>query len=47
MLAYDTGSGIDYLGLVEARAPIGEKLDLRPFGASADALDLINTYVPY
>ena len=47
VFAYDTGSGIDYLGLVEARAPLTDKLDLRPFGASADALDLINTYVPY
>ena len=47
VFAYDTGSAIDYLSLVEARAPIAEKLDLRPFGASADALDLINTYVPY
>ena len=47
VLAYDTGSGIDYLGLVEARARVADTLDLRPFGASADALDVINTYVPY
>jgi hypothetical protein len=47
VLAYETGSSIDYLGFVEARAPIGETLDVRAFGQCADALDLVNTYVPY
>jgi hypothetical protein len=39
--------GADFLGMVEARAPLSEQLDLRPFGDCADALDLVNTYVPY
>jgi hypothetical protein len=47
VLAYDTGAGIDYLGFIEARAPIVATLDLKEFGAHADALDMINTYVPY
>ena len=46
VLAYDTGSGIDYLGFVEACASIGEELDVAAFGKCADALDLVNTYVP-
>ena len=47
VFAYDTGKGIDYLGMVEARAPIGAQLDLAAFGVRADALDLVNTYLPY
>jgi hypothetical protein len=47
VFAYDKGPGIDLLGFVEARAPLDLKLDLAPFGACADALDLVNTYVPY
>jgi hypothetical protein len=47
VLAYDTGSGIDYLGLVEARAPLADSLDLAAFGSHATALDLVNTYAPY
>ena len=47
VFAYDTGKGIDYLGMVEARAPIEARLDLAAFGAHADALDLVNTYAPY
>jgi len=40
--------GLDYLGLIEARAPFAAAaLDLASFGAAADALDLVNTYVPY
>ncbi|HYC15537.1 MAG TPA: hypothetical protein VEC75_14900 [Stellaceae bacterium] len=38
-------AGVDFLGLVEARAPL--KLDLESFGAAADALDLVNTYARY
>jgi hypothetical protein len=30
-----------------ARAPIDGTLDVGAFGACADALDLVNTYVPY
>lgn len=41
-------SGVDFLGLVEARAPLAPlQLDLRSFGAAADALDLVNTYARY
>ena len=47
VFAYDTGRGVDFLGMVEARAPIDAKLDLAAFGSHADALDLINTYAPY
>lgn len=47
VFAYDTGKGVDFLGMVEARAPIDAKLDLSAFGGHADALDLINTYAPY
>jgi hypothetical protein len=47
VFAYHTGKGVDFLGLVEARAPIDAKLDLAAFGGHADALDLINTYAPY
>jgi hypothetical protein len=47
VLANDTGSGVDYLGFVEARAPIVEKLDLGAFESTADAIDLVNTYAPY
>jgi hypothetical protein len=47
VLAYDTGAGIDFLGLVEVRAPLGERLDLEALGEVADTLDLVNTYYPY
>jgi hypothetical protein len=40
--------GLDFLGLVETRAPVPETtLDLPSFGGTADALDLVNTYAPY
>ena len=45
--AHDTGSAFDYLGFVEARGPLAERLDFTRFGAAADALDLVNTYAPY
>jgi hypothetical protein len=47
LLAYPTPSGIDYLGFVEARAPLGDQLDFQAFGAHSAALDLVNTYAPY
>lgn len=47
VLAYDTGSSFDYLGFVEARAPITATLDLKAFGTHAGALDMVNTYAPY
>jgi len=41
-------SGVDFLGLIEARAPLAPlQLDLESFGAAADALDLVNTYARY
>jgi hypothetical protein len=48
VFCYDTGaSGIDFLGFVEARAPISKPLDVSAFGDAADALDLVNTYALY
>ncbi len=48
VLAHDTGKdGIDYLGLVEARAPLSRKIDVAAFGTSADALDLSNVFANY
>jgi hypothetical protein len=47
VFAYDTGQGVDFLGMAELRAPIDARLDLAAFGAHADALDLVNTYAPY
>ena len=52
VLAYDNssdgkGGSFDYLGFVEAHAPITAPLDVKLFGAHADALDLVNTYAPY
>jgi len=47
VFAYDTGKGIDFLGMAELRAPVAHRLDLAAFGAHADALDLVNTYAPY
>jgi hypothetical protein len=39
--------GTDFLGVVEARAPLPETLDLAHFGAAADALDLVGSYSPF
>lgn len=47
VFAYDTGKGVDFLGMVEARGPIDAQLDLAAFGGHADALDMVNTYAPY
>lgn len=47
VLAHEDGAGVDFLGFVEARAPLGERLDLETLGEVADALDLVNTYVSY
>jgi hypothetical protein len=47
VFAYDTGKGVDFLGMAESRAPIDRKLDLAAFRGHADALDLVNTYAPY
>jgi hypothetical protein len=47
VFAYDSGKGIDVLGMAELRAPVAHKLDLAAFGGHADALDLVNTYAPY
>ena len=47
VFAYDTGAGVDFLGFVEARAPLSEALDLEAFGDCRNALDLVNTYTPY
>jgi hypothetical protein len=37
----------DVLGFVEARAPLPDALDLRAFGASAAAIDLVAPYAPF
>jgi len=47
VFAYDTGKGVDVLGMAEMRAPSAHQLDLAAFGGHADALDLVNTYAPY
>lgn len=47
VFAYDTGAGVDFLGFVEARAALGEALNLEAFGDCRNALDLVNTYTPY
>lgn len=47
VLAHDGGAGVDFLGLVEARAPLDDRLDLEALGEAADALDLVNTYASY
>ena len=48
VLAFDTGTGgIDYLALVEMRAPPGAALDLKALGVHAKTLDLVNSYAPY
>lgn len=47
VFACPTGATTDFLGLLEARAPLGEQLDLDALGDIADALDLVNTYSPY
>ncbi len=45
--AYETGSGVDFLGLVEARSDFGEAIDFEPFGEYRNALDMINVYARY
>ena len=47
LFAYDTGKGVDFLGMAELRAPIARPLDLAAFGSHAEALDLVNAYAPY
>lgn len=48
LLCHDAGGGaVDWLGVVEARAPLGEQLHLGALGRHADALDLVNVYAPY
>ncbi|MDJ0390869.1 hypothetical protein QMO56_22390 [Roseomonas sp. E05] len=48
ILAHDAGAaGTDFLGVVEARVPLPEHFDPAPFGAAADALDLVGSYTPF
>lgn len=47
VLAYDTGTGFDFLGLVEARAALNGELNFDAFGEYRNALDLVNSYAPY
>jgi hypothetical protein len=47
VFAHDTEAGIDFIGLVDARAPLEDTIDLKPFGDYATALDLVHTYAPY
>jgi len=48
VLAYDTGAaGTDLMVLVEQRAPRDGALDLSPFGAFAERIDMTNVYAPY
>ena len=47
VLAFEDRGATDFLGFVEQRAPSASSLDLKAFGAHADAIDLVNTYAPY
>jgi hypothetical protein len=47
VFAYATDAGVDFLGLVEARAAMYAVLNLDAFGEYRNALDLVNTYTPY
>jgi hypothetical protein len=47
VLAFEEGGTTDFLGFVEQRAPSSGALNLKAFGAHADAIDLVNTYAPY
>lgn len=47
VFAYDTGAGVDFLGLVDARAAMDAALNFDAFGEYRNALDLVNTYAPY
>jgi hypothetical protein len=47
VLAFDTGTGIDYLGFVEMNAPMAEPVHRSPFGSHARMIDLVNTYATY
>jgi hypothetical protein len=47
VFAHDAGGAFDFLGLVEARAPLDKKLEFEAFGGYADAIDLFNMYLPY
>jgi len=47
VLAFEDGGAIDFLGLVEQRAPSDVALDLAAFGEHANAIDLVNIYAPY
>ena len=48
LLRSDYNKQIDYIALIEARAPLaGSGIDLSVFGKAADRIDLINEYVPY
>jgi len=44
VLAHDAGpAGTDFIGLMDAGAPISEQFDPAPFGPLADALDMVST----
>jgi hypothetical protein len=47
VFAYNTGAGVDFLGLVEATAAVDGTLNFEAFGDCRNALDLVNTYTPY
>jgi len=48
LMRSDYNQQIDYLALIEARAPFtGDELDISRFGNAAQYLDVINEYSPY
>jgi len=47
VLAFEERGMMDFLGFVEQRTPGAASLDLKAFGAHAEAIDLVNTYAPY
>lgn len=47
VLEADFGATRDFLGVVESRAPMDPAFEPAPFGGFADAVDLVEGFVPY
>ena len=47
VFAHGTDAGVDFLGVVEARATISDHITPGSFGDAIAALDLVSTYAPY
>ncbi len=42
----ESGAGTDFIGIVEARAPLSEQFDPAAFAGTADAIDMVETFMP-